>query len=83
MDESFSINVSLNEQEYCFDARLVTIGYTHKFIVMIHGMEVMYEPDEERHYRAIIHSTQQASIKNEDRELIKAVGDKIESIHDL
>jgi len=81
MDEIFTINVSLNEQEYCFDARLVTIGYTHKFIVMINGIEVMYEPDEERHYRAILQDIQQSSMKDKDKELIKAVADKIESIH--
>ncbi len=83
MDESFTITVSLDEQEYSFDARLVTIGYTHKFIVMINGIEVIYEPDEERHYRAIIQNTQQSSIKDKDIELIKAVGDKVESIHDI
>ena len=81
MDESFTIAVSLNEQEYSFDTRLVTIGYTHKFIVMINGMEVIYEPDEERRYRAILQDIQQSSIKDKDIELIKAVADKIESIH--
>jgi hypothetical protein len=81
MDESFTIDVSLNEQEYSFDARLVAIEYIHKFIVMVNAMEVMYEPDEERHYRAIIHDKQQSSIKDKDKELIKAVGDKIESIN--
>ena len=83
MDRSFAITVSLNDHEYSFDARLVTIGYTHKFIVTINGIEVFYEPDEERHYRAILQNPQQNSIKDKDIELIKAVGDKIESIHDL
>ena len=83
MDESFTITVSLNDHEYSFDARLVTIGYSHKVTVMINGIEVLYEPDEERHYRAILHDTQQASVKDIDIAFIKAVGDKIESIHDL
>ena len=83
MDESFTITVYIDEQEYCFDARLVTIGYSHKVTVVINGIEVFYEPDEERRYRAILHDTQQASIQDKDKELIKAVGDKIESIHDL
>jgi len=41
---------------------------------------VIYEPDEERKYRAILKSTDQGSVKDSDMELIKAVVDKIELI---
>ena len=78
MDESFTITVSLHDHEYSFDARIVTIGYSHKVTVVINGIEVFYEPDEERHYRAILQNPQQSSIKDKDIELIKAVGDNIE-----
>ena len=81
MDESFTITVYSNEQEYCFDARLVTVGYTHKFIVMINGLQVIFEPDEERHYKAILNQSGQSIVKDSDLELIKAVAEKIESIH--
>ena len=81
MDESFTITLSLNGQESCFDARLVTIGYNHKFIVQINGSEVIFEPDEERNYRAIIPDNKKASFKSKDIELIKAIGEKIESTH--
>ncbi len=58
MDEPFSILVICQGQEYSFEARLATVGYTHKFYVMINGMEVIYEPDEERNYRAILNHDQ-------------------------
>ena len=77
MDEAFIISVSLKENEYSFDARLVTVGYTHKFLVVINGLEVIYEPDEERHYRAILNQTDQGPVKDSDLELIKAVAEKI------
>ncbi len=80
MDEPFSITVGYHGKEYSFEARLVTVGYTHKFVVMINGMEVIYEPDEERNYRAIINVADQVKVKDKDVELIKAVGDKIQSI---
>jgi hypothetical protein len=80
MDEPFSIVVICHGQEYSFEARLATMGYTHKFYVMINGMEVIYEPDEERSYRAIMNDIGQGVIKDSDIELIKAVGDKIELI---
>jgi len=80
MDEPFSIMVIYLALEYRFEARLAIMGYTHKFYVMINGMEVIYEPDEERNYRAIMNDIGQGAIKDSDIELIKAVGDKIELI---
>ena len=56
------------------------MGYTHKFYVVINGLEVTYEPDEERNYRAIIADTSHASVRATDLELIKAVGEKLQSV---
>ena len=75
-----TISIFYREVEYSFEARLVTLGYTHKFFVMINGMEVIYEPDEERNYRAILNEADQIKVKGMDRELIKAVGEKIQLI---
>jgi hypothetical protein len=80
MDELFSITLGYRGREYSFEARLVTVGYTHKFLVMINGIEVIYEPDEERNYRALLNEVDQAKVRDVDRELIKVVGDKIQSI---
>jgi hypothetical protein len=81
MDETFAITVLLQGKEYSFDARLVAIGYTHRFIVTINELEVIFEPDEERQYRAILAATDHGSVTDGNRALIKAVGEKIESIH--
>jgi hypothetical protein len=78
MDEGFIIEVTYQDKDYSFEARLITIGYTHKFIVVINGIVVNYEPDEERQYRAIVNVSD--NIKHLDNELIKIVGDKIQSI---
>ena len=45
-----------------YEARLVAVGYIHKFIVMINHMEVIYELDEERNYRAILNEADQAKV---------------------
>lgn len=79
MDEPFTISILYQGDESEYEARLVTLGYTHKFFVMINGMEVIYEPDEDRNYRAILNEADQAKGKDTDVELIKAVGDKIQS----
>jgi len=80
MEDSFSINVDFKGKEYSFEARLATVGYTHKFYIVINGVEVTFEPDEERNYRAILNTSDHSSIKGVDIELIKAVGEKIQSI---
>ena len=80
MDEQFTISIFNDGSEHIYEARLVTLGYTHKFLIVINGMEVVYEPDEERNYRAILSEADQAKVKESDVELIKAVGDKIQSI---
>ena len=64
--------------EYTYDGHLVTVGYTHRFCVMINGLEVIYEPDEERNYRAILTGTDQTKVTDTEIELIKAVGEKIQ-----
>jgi hypothetical protein len=80
MEDSFSIDVDFKGKECSFEARLATVGYTHKFYIVINGVEVTFEPDEERNYRAILNTSDQSSIKGVDIELIRAVGEKIQSI---
>jgi hypothetical protein len=80
MNEDITINIHFKNEEYAFEARLITIGYTHKFIVMINGLEVIYEPDEERNYRARINTPDVDAVTDLDRVLIKLVGEKIQSI---
>ena len=80
MEDSFSIDVDFKGREYSFEAILATVGYTHKFYIVINGVEVTFEPDEERNYRAILNTSEQSSMKAVDIELIKAVGEKIQSI---
>ncbi len=80
MEDSFSIDVYFKGNEYSFEARLATVGYTHKFYIVISGVEVTFEPDEERNYRALLNTSEQSSMKAVDIELIKAVGEKIQSI---
>ncbi len=36
-----------------FNAQFARTGYLHKITVMIDDVEVIFEPDEERNYRAI------------------------------
>ena len=79
MEDSFSINIDFGGKEYSFEAILVAFGYTHKICIVINGVEVTFEPDEERNYRAILNTSELSSMKAVDIELIKAIGEKIKS----
>jgi len=83
MNELFSIDLFYQGKEYSFEVSLVSLGYTHRFFVLINGIEVFYEPDEERKYRAILKDADQVKANNFDIGLIRALGEKIEEIKQI
>jgi hypothetical protein len=54
MADSFIITVSWKNQEQQFQAELRMYGYTYKIAVMVDDTEVIFEPDEERNFRAMV-----------------------------
>lgn len=82
MEESLSVSVTWRDREYSFEARVQSTGYTHQFMVTINGVEVVFEPDEERNYRAIINTADQAKLKDADIEMIGLVAEKLQAVRD-
>jgi len=54
MAEPFTLVVGYKGKEYHLDSELRVYGYTHKIAINIEGEEILFEPDEERNYRAVI-----------------------------
>ena len=54
MAELFTLVVGYKGKEYHLDSELRVYGYTHKIAINIEGEEILFEPDEERNYRAVI-----------------------------
>ena len=52
MSKSFDLPVWYHGKELFFPAELMQIGYTHKIKVNINETDVLFEPDEERNWRA-------------------------------
>jgi hypothetical protein len=78
MDEEFELPVTYKGEELLFPAQLLQTGYTHRFKVDIYGQEVVFEPDEEKNYRAIIDP--EKLDKHVSLELLKAIVESIEFI---
>jgi hypothetical protein len=79
MYESFEIELCYRGENLSFPAKLMRYGYTHRISVTVSGLEVVYERDEERNYRALV-SPLEMSKREVDVELLRAITQKIEDI---
>ncbi len=79
MNEPFELPVTYKDKELLFPARLLILGYTHKFQAQVNGVELLFEPDEERNYRAVVAPEQMESNKI-DGELLKGIAATLEHI---
>ena len=78
MDEPFEITVLYKGDELVFEASLVQFGYSHRIEIRVGDQQVLFEPDEERNYRAVIQSVDR--FDKLDLGLLKAIAETIESI---
>ena len=81
MNEEFEIPIVYDNKQYHFKARLLQLGsYTYKIQVNVNGTEVLFEPDEERNYRAYIYPTNIEALEHAIIYLLKEIALAIESI---
>ena len=79
MDEEFELPVEFKGEHLLLKASLIFTGYTHKFSVIVNGQSVIFEPDEERNYRAVINYDDMPT-SNIDVELLKSIASAIEEL---
>lgn len=80
MEDSLEIPVTYRGEELNFPATFVPSGYTHKIQVEVNGELVMFEPDEERNYRALLDASQLEKGSKLDINLLRAIAAVIESV---
>ncbi|MBX2925960.1 MAG: hypothetical protein KF746_27440 [Chitinophagaceae bacterium] len=76
MDEIFELPVHFNGQNLLLPAQLQAWGYSHRILVTLKDQTVIFEPDEERNYRAV--SSDPA--KTPEVQLVQAIITTIESL---
>jgi hypothetical protein len=78
MPESFLLSVRYKNEVKQFESELRVFGYTHKIAVNVNGTEVIFEPDEERNYRAVL---QESEINKHriDPGLLKEIASELEA----
>ena len=80
MDKSFEIPVVYKGQELLFKGELLVYGYSYKIQVEVNGSLILFEPDEERNFRATINSENVQDGTKIDIELLKYIGVFLEKI---
>ena len=78
MSEGFELPVKYKGKEFMFPAQLHLYGYTQKIEVMVNGISVMYERDEERQWRAIFDAEALDKNRSINIELLQAIASSIE-----
>jgi hypothetical protein len=76
MNEPFELPVSYKGMKMTFPAQLLQHGYLYRFQVDINGQIVLFEPDEEHHYRALVDPTLIDKMKV-DRELLQVIAEAL------
>lgn len=81
MTDDFILEVTHQQQQYQFTARLLLQGYTHKFLVLADDAEVYFEPDEEGSYRVVkMPGQDERQLEKLDKQLLAAIRQKIAEI---
>lgn len=73
--DSFTLEVDHKGKLLEFPGRLATFGYTHKIIIEVENIELVFEPDEERNYRAVVLPEQMNKI---DAGLVRSIAAALE-----
>jgi hypothetical protein len=77
MTETFVLTVPYKNEDRDFEAELRVYGYTHKIAIVIDGLEVLFEPDEEKNYRAVLPDA--TGKEKLPAELLRAIAGELES----
>jgi hypothetical protein len=84
MEDYFTIPVNYQGTELEFEAKLLLQGYVHRVEVIVDGVPVLFEPDEERNYRALITEEQlKGKGENLNKEVLQAIAERLQNLRDI
>jgi hypothetical protein len=79
MDETFTLDVIFKGEDLEFEGKLLVTGYLHKIEIDVNGTAVVFEPDEERNYRALV-APEQMDGRHLSVGLLQAIARRLESL---
>ena len=76
----FELPVIFNNKEFVFPGKFLDYGYSSKIEIDIEGTKVLFEPDEERNWRALISFEDHQANKKLNLELLKAIAEAVDAV---
>lgn len=77
MPQPFTIQINWKNEILEFDGELREMGFTYKIAIQVEDVEVLFEPDEERNFRAVI-PAEIPFRKTPDMNLLKDIAAELE-----
>ena len=77
MDYDLEVPVTNKNQKLIFYAKFIQFGYSYKFEVDVNGINVYFEPDEEKIFRAMIDPAIDHENHKIDKELIQLIAEAL------
>ena len=80
MGEPLTIHIVHKGKDLYLESELLRLGYTHKFQVMVQGVPVLFEPDEDGSYRAVLPDPfDEKTRRNIDPSLLQTIAETLHS----
>mgnify|MGYP006983098354 CR=1 FL=1 len=81
MTDPFELEIDYKNEKFVFPAQLQVAGYSVKIEVLVNDQAWYFERDEEGQFRAVLpYGVMPDTIKNIDRNLLRAIAEKINEI---
>jgi hypothetical protein len=80
MPESFELPVTYKGEEILFPAELWATGFSYKIKITIEGMDIFFEPDEEKNYRATITDADRDKASRIKKDLLQAISETLKEL---
>lgn len=80
MSDLFDLPVTYNGKEMLFPSEFLPMGFSHKIKVTINGTDLLFEPDEERSYRAVAGIDEMHSMQKLDAGLLRTICETLDEL---
>lgn len=80
MPENFELPLWYNGKEIMLPAEFQPWGYTHRITVFVEDFPFVFEPDEEKNYRAIIFEQNRKKAEKIDQQLLQAIAETLQEL---
>ena len=80
IEEGFELPVRFDNKDFAFPARLSHWGFGYKIEVDVEELSIVFEPDEDRNWRAIVDPSVVSSNRQISKALLEAIANAIENI---